>query len=250
MTGMEIQIGIAKTSRFDRPFSQESFETTERPAGGETVVFCDGMSDGLKDKTWSAIFVNKTIGMIAEGHRDSIAIKTISNQIFHEQAGNVEGKLGVISADLSTRTVVTSRCMSTPVYYYQRGVLDEWVNGCRNVGSGKSVSPCVTEIPMEPGTLVVMLSDGAYYAGRDYQRQIDVPSLIQGVIDESSELNARIIADFILAQAIAYDQNKPMDDMSVIVMKIARCNPSHVRRMMFTVPIPDPDDEEFNNLVN
>ena len=67
----------------------------------------------------------------------------------------------MFSTDFESMTIVVSRCADFPVYFYQRGVLDSWHSPAEKIGSSKNMHPSITELPMEPGTTILMLSEGA-----------------------------------------------------------------------------------------
>lgn len=236
---MEIQFGVAKTSCHTREESYETCEFIERPSGGQSLLFCEGFHNDAKGKTASSIIVNKIMAKIAEGQRDSVAIRTVSDQIFRDHVGMLAGSFSMISADFETDTIAVSRCTAAPIYYYQRGMLNIWDHENPQIGSRKDVHPSITEIPFEPGTLIVMPSSGVLKAGELYGWQPDLFTLISDIAEEGSEMNARQIADMILAEAIYADQNKPHDDMAVSVLRVYDSVPNPVRYMHVTIPLSD-----------
>jgi hypothetical protein len=60
--------------------------------------------------------------------------------------------------------------------------------------------------------------------------------VIDSLLDEQSP-NAQEIADTLLAHAVNLDDNRPSDDISVVVLKVTALNGDTVRRMNLRVPI-------------
>ena len=235
---MVIEFGVAKTGRYDIEESDETTEIIERPAGGQTVVYCSGLRNGRKSKILSSVIANKVLEKTAESFKDSSAIKSVSDQVNREYAGEVCGNFCMFSADFETKTIVISRCTDLPVFYYQHGQFNVWDAKTHRIGSGKGIHPTITEIPIEAGTVIVMLSEGILRAGKSSGEKTDITDLILNVVEDSEEMSADQIANFFLGSAVTMDQNKPQDDMTAIVIKVSNNPAAHTRRMLLTSPVP------------
>ena len=235
---MVIEIGAAKCSRFGDADSDETTEIIERPSGGQSVVYCSGKRNGRRSKIISSMIVNRVLEKTAESFRDSTAIKSVSDQIFRDYSGDTSGDLCMISADFESETIVVSRCTRYPVFYYRRGMLNVWNTPAEQVGSDKGLHPSITEIPIEPGTVIVMLSEGILKAGHSTGEEGDIVDLILNIAEESREATADYMAEFFLNRALGLDQDKPHDDMTAIVMKVDVETQFNNRRILMTCPVP------------
>ncbi len=235
---MIIEIGVAKNSRYDSIDSNETTEIIERPSGGQSIVYCSGKRNSAKSKTISSMIVNRILEKTAESFRDSTAIKSVSDQIFRDYSGDSSGDLCMLSADFESETIVVSRCTRFPVYYYRRGNLNAWNTPAEPIGSSKGLHPSITEIPIEPGTVIVMLSEGILNAGQSTGEDGEIVDLILNIAEESSEFTADKMADFFLKQAIRSDMNKPHDDMTALVLKVYNETASLHRSVFMTCPVP------------
>lgn len=235
---MIIELGVAKQGRISSPENDETTEIIERPSGGESIIYCNGKRDGQPCKTISSIIVNRVLEKIAESFRDSTALRAVSDQIFREHSGHICGDLCMISTDFESGTIVISRCTNTPVYFYQRGLFDSWHTNAEQIGAIKGLRPSITEIPIEVGTTIIMLSEGALNAGKNTLEADEVEDLILSTIEESSEFSADRMADFFLNRAITLDSYKPQEDMTVIVVKVCNDSSSCSRRIFLTCPVP------------
>ena len=106
---MEVQIAIAKTTKYGSEESGDTIEVVERPAGGISAVLCDGKNSGHTAKTISSMVVRKVISLLAEGVRDGAAARAASDFLFTEREGKVGVYLNILSADLQTGTLVLTR---------------------------------------------------------------------------------------------------------------------------------------------
>ena len=237
-TAMIIELGVAKQERISSPDNDETTEIIERPSGGESIIYCNGKRDGQPNKTISSIIVNRVLEKVAESFRDSTALRSVSDQIFREHSGHICGDLCMISVDFQSGTIVVSRCTDIPVYFYQRGSFDSWHTTAEQIGSVKGLRPSITEIPLEAGTTLIMLSEGALNAGKNTLEADEVEDLILSTIEESSEFSADRMAEFFLKRAITLDSYSPKEDMTVIVLKVCSDSPSFSRRILLTCPVP------------
>ena len=235
---MFIELGVAKQERVSMPDSDETTEIIERPSGGESIIYCNGKRNGQPNKTISSIIVNRVLEKVSENFRDSTAIKSVSDQIYREHSGHICGDLCMISTDFQSETIVVSRCTNVPVYFYQRGFMDSWHTPAEQIGAVKVLHPSITEIPMEPGTTILMLSEGALNAGKNTMEADEIEDLILSTIEESSEFTADNMAEFFLKRAITLDSYKPQEDMTVIVLKVCSDSPSFSRKIFLTCPVP------------
>ena len=144
----------------------------------------------------------------------------------------------MISADFESETIVVSRCTRFPVFYYQRGILNTWDTEAAPIGSLHGAHPSITEIPLELGSLIIMLSEGILTAGESTGESYDYQDLILNVIEDHNELSADSIAELFLKHALLLDQNKAHDDMTAVVMRVGSQSPIFTRRILMTCPVP------------
>lgn len=216
--------------------SGDTVEVIERPNGGISVVLADGTINGTSNKGISTMVSHRVIGNISEGVRDGAAIRAASSRIFAEHSGNVQANLNVISADLLSNTILISRNSPIPVFIISEGVVDCLSAESEPVGANGAVMPSIVELPVNPGLTVIGFSDGVFQAGRQTEQEIDICTTIEALIEEQ-EPTAQEMADFLLHQAIRRDDNRPKDDMSVVVVTVSHQSADKIRRMNVTMTI-------------
>ncbi len=232
---MEIQIAVAKTSKHGSNESGDTLEIVERPNGGISIVLCDAQTSGHEAKIVSSMVVRKVIGLLAEGVRDGAAARAASDHLFTERNGTVGVYLNILSADLQTRTLVLTRNNPTPIFVAQ-GERVECLSGISQaIGTARNIKPSISEIPLEPGTTVVLYTDGLANAGAAVGG-LDICTGIEAVL-EDQEPTSQMIADTLLTQAIRMDQGRPNDDMSVVVLRVFSREPDQIRRMIVRLPV-------------
>jgi hypothetical protein len=93
------------------------------------------------------------------------AARAAYDYLYTYRAGKVSATLNMLSADTETKTFVVSRNNESPVIVYteQEGLflLDE---PSRCVGVYRNTKPVITELPILPGTIIVVFTDGLRHA--------------------------------------------------------------------------------------
>ncbi len=234
---MEIQIAVAKTSKYAVSESGDTLEVVERPNGGVSIVLSDGQSSGRGAKVVSAMVVHKVISLLADGVRDGAAARAASDLLFTEKNGKVSATLNILSADFQTGTLVITCNNPTPIFISRHGKIDCLSFDTQPIGSSRNIRPAISEFVLECGVTVVMYTDGLVFAGDRYGQDLDICTLLDSLI-EDQDPPPQQIADTLLSQAIRLDQGRPNDDMSVVVLKTAAAETDQIRRMTVRLPVP------------
>ena len=233
---MEIQIAAAKTNKYAVTESGDTLEVVERPNGGLSVVLADGQTSGRGAKAGSMLVVRKVISLLAEGVRDGAAARAASDSLFTEKKGKVSATLNIISVDLHTGTLVLTRNNPTPFYIAHADQVDSITTESSQIGFSINTRPIISEIPVEPGLVIVVCTDGLMHAGSRMGRPMDVCTSLKAML-EDQDPPSQAIADALLAEAINLDEGRPVDDISVVVLKVLKRRGDAVRRMTVRVPI-------------
>ncbi|HNO30588.1 MAG TPA: SpoIIE family protein phosphatase, partial [Anaerolineales bacterium] len=207
-----------------------------RPTGGLSVVLADGQTSGRGAKAISMMVVRKVIGLIAEGVRDGAAARAASDTLFTEKAGKVTSTLNIASVDLHSKTIVLTRNNPAPMYICRGEEIEAHSEESVSLGTSRNVRPLITELGIEPGLTVVMFSDGISHAGERRGQPMEVRQVLLSMLEEQDP-SPQQLADGLLAQAVRLDDNRPADDISVVVLKVSMRAGDEVRRMNVRLPI-------------
>ena len=226
----------------------------ERPHGGLSLVMADGQRSGRPAKAISNLVVRKAISLLGEGVRDGAAARATHDYLYTYRRGKVQATLNIVSVDLQTRTIVLSRNSHCPVVVATPAGLQVLDEPSSPIGVYRGTKPVITELPIEPRTYVVAFTDGIATAGeRSPEGPLDVPRLVAHFLNmapaaddaASSEgapsihPKADALADTILYRALALDEGRPRDDMTVMVVAtLPRSDTDDIRRLAVRYPIP------------
>jgi serine phosphatase RsbU (regulator of sigma subunit) len=233
---MEVQIAVAKVNKYAMSESGDTLEVVERPNGGLSVVLADGQTSGRGAKAVSQMVVRRVIGLLAEGVRDGAAARAASDALFTEKQGKVISTLNIASVDLRSGTLVLTRNNPAPIYICRGELLDVIDEESIPLGTSRNVRPLITEIAIEPGLIIVISTDGLTHAGERRGLPMDVGATIGSVLEDQDPGPQRL-ADSLLAEAVSLDEDRPADDISVVVLKVSARVGDNVRRMSVRLPI-------------
>ena len=233
---MEAHIAVSKIKKYATSDSGDTVEVVERPQGGVSVVLADGQSSGRGAKAVSNLVVRKVIALLAEGVRDGAAARAASDSLYTERNGKVSSTLNIISIDRQTQTMVITRNNPAPVIIALNDEVRMIEETSLPVGLYRNTRPIITEIPLEPGLTVVVYTDGLVHAGERCGESLDVVTCLKVLLEDESP-SPQLIADSLLEQALKLDENRPADDISIVVVSVLHAAGDDVRRMTVRLPI-------------
>lgn len=235
---MDIQFAVAKISKYATSESGDTLEMIERPHGGLSFVLVDGQRSGKSAKAISNVVARKAIQLLAEGVRDGAAARAAHDYLFTYRGGKVSATLNILSVDTNTRTFVISRNNESPVIVYTPTeglfLLDQ-PSLC--VGVQRNTKPNITELPIAEGMVIVVFTDGLRHAGSLSGREAYDPVAAMQVMMADGVIVPRQIADRLLDEAIAQDNGRPRDDISVLVTAVLPDHGNEIRRMDVQLPL-------------
>ena len=238
MPKLMVNVAAAKVAKYATAESGDTLEVIERPRGGLSLVLADGQRSGRAAKAISNIVARKSVSLLAEGVRDGAVARAAHDYLRTMRGGKVSATLSIVSIDLMTETTVISRNSHCPTIVWQRGQLDLLDEPSEPVGIHTWTKPEITELPLAPNTWVVIFTDGVMHAGRRSGTRLDVATLVSEQLS-LEYTTPRTLADAILARAVEYDQNRPVDDISVVVAGVSRMSKDgdRVRRLSVDLPV-------------
>lgn len=235
---MNVHFAVAKVSKYATSESGDTLEMIERPHGGISFVLVDGQRSGRSAKVISNLVARKAIQLLAEGVRDGAAARAAHDYLYTHRQGKVSATLNILSVDATTKTFVISRNNEAPVIVYSpEAGFFQFDEPCRSVGTHRNTKPHIKELPIEIGMIVVVFTDGLRHAGSfSGVDRYDPLAALQRIVAAGMH-NSQEIADTLLAEAMAKDNGRPRDDISVLVAHVIPEQGHEVRRMEVHLPL-------------
>ncbi len=235
---MEIGVAVAKVGKWATSQSGDTLEMVERPQGGFSFVLVDGQQSGRAAKAISNLVARKAISELAEGVRDGAAARAAHDYLYTYRGGKVSATLNILSVDLVTETLVLSRNNPCPTVLVMPGeglrLLDE---PAEPIGTRRRTKPSISEHPLEAGMWAVVYTDGLERAGARSSVVFEVPGAVRELVVRE-EMTAESVADGLLERALALEEGRPRDDISVLALHVSgQPVANNVRHLSLRVPL-------------
>jgi serine phosphatase RsbU (regulator of sigma subunit) len=235
---MHLSFAAAKVNKWAVRESGDTLEMIERPHGGISFVLVDGQSSGYAAKSLATQVVRKVISDLAEGVRDGAAARAANDMLYARRSGKVSATLIILSVESGSQTLLVTRCGNSPVFIRQpAGDVLELDADAPALGFYRHTRPLVEQIDLVPGLLAVACTDGLVHAGGASSQALSIPDEIEALWQRSP--SAQAMADGLLAQALAADGGRAMDDTSILALHVQSGSPEGPRRMTVEMPVPD-----------
>lgn len=234
---MEVEVAVAKASKWATRESGDTLEMVERPRGGLSFVLVDGQRSGRAAKAISNLVARKAIAELAEGVRDGAAARAAHDYLHAYKGGKVSATLNIVSVDLDTGTLVLSRNNPCPtILITPEGEVQLLDEPSRPVGIYLRTRPVITEVDLQSGITVIVYTDGLAHAGENRGGPMDLPAVVAEM--STAGCSARQMADGLLERALALESGRPRDDISILVLRVQPGEGGQVRRLSVQMPIP------------
>ncbi|CAN5679117.1 SpoIIE family protein phosphatase [soil metagenome] len=235
---VRIDIAVAKTHKYASRESGDTVETAERPTGGLSVVMVDGQGSGAAAKSLSMLVSSKALSLLKEGIRDGAVARGTHDFLLAFRHGKVSATLDIVSVDLATSEVLVARNNPAPYVVGRDDEFELMTTVAGPIGVHRHTRPIVDAFPAEAGLCIVVFSDGIAGAGKRSGSTFDPLEYLRQ--HSRTSTTAQEIADGMLMASIAADDDRPADDMSVVVMSLSPTDgkPEPIRRMWVSLPLP------------
>jgi len=234
---MKFTVAVVKTSKYAVSTSGDSAEVVERPLGGLSALVVDGQGSGTSAKILSTALAGRASGLINDGIRDGAVARAVHDWLFAQKHGRVSATLSIISFATDTNTLVITQSGNCPVYVFSPRMFQSFDSPTDPLGFYHFSRPQVNQVDLEPGLLAVTFSDGVMHAGRRQGETLDSKAWYAKIGKlYNSGIAPGIMAENILQDALSLDQNRPNDDMTVVVMAILDSPVDGIRRLQVEFP--------------
>lgn len=233
--GWVVECAIAKTNKHASRESGDTAEIVERPGGGISMIAIDGQGSGRAAKTLSSLLAAKAVALIKDGVRDGAVARAVHDHLFAFRHGQVSATLDIVSVDFRSRSVLVTRNAAAPLVIGRGGLFETAPCVADPIGLFPLNRPAVWELPLEDRLLIVVGTDGIASSGRrSGMADFDVTGSTRDL--NAASVPISILADGILAAAVARDEGRPADDMTVLVLGVRADEAgAPIRRMTATI---------------
>ena len=229
-------MAVSKIGKYATSISGDTLELIERPNGGLSIVLADGQWSGKSAKAISNVVTRKAVSLLADGVRDGPTARAASDYLYTYRSGKVQATLNILSIDLQSQTLVITRNNPAPVILIRSDELEALDQPSSSVGTRLGIRPEITEIPLELGLVAIAFTDGLVHAGDRVGQKLDIMDCVEK-LRVGGTPQPSIWADSLLEQAMTLDQDRPVDDISVVVVATLARTGDSSRRLMACMPL-------------
>jgi serine phosphatase RsbU (regulator of sigma subunit) len=232
---LSIEIAVAKTHKYASRDSGDTAETVERPTGGVSMVLVDGQGSGQAAKSLSMMVSSKAVSLLKEVVREGAIARATHDFLHAYRHGRVSATLDIVSVDLAAKTILVTRNSATPYLVRRNGDVERQESTSGPIGLYRHTRPAIDQYAIEAGLTVVIFSDGIVNAGHRFGQPFDALAFVRDSLPPDAL--AHQLADGVLEAAIAVDQGRPNDDMTVAAVTIVpMADEQPVRTIRVSVP--------------
>lgn len=213
----ETDVGVAAMAKNGDILSGDSYSMVELDNGKFAVAISDGMGNGNRARIESSTALSLLQQLLQAGMNEKLAIKSVNSILLLRSPEEMYATVDLAIIDLYTAETSFMKIGSTPSFI-KRGY-DVIPITAHNLPIGiiEELDIESIHIALQPGDILVMMSDGIYDAP-GYSVNKDL--WIKRTLLEIDSYDPQKIADTLLEKVLFYHNGEIKDDMTVVVTRI------------------------------
>ena len=208
-----VTFGVSSVAKLGNEISGDTHTVTRTDNGKCIIALCDGMGSGDKAEQMSATSISLVESFYRAGF-DNDTILSCVNKLLVGSGNEVFCAVDVVVLDLYNGLADFIKLGACAGLVKNDGKVEIVSGSSLPLGVLEEMKPSITKKALMGGDVVVLLSDGVADCFKD-------PVALARVFADVSLNVPQSIADVILNKALKLCNNKPADDMTVVVAKIA-----------------------------
>ena len=216
---LNIQIGVAKTTKADSPVSGDSNLQTKLDDGKYLLALSDEMGSGPEARKSSKIAIKMLERLLEAGFDKDISIKLINSTLIANLEDDMYATLDIAILDLFKGNLEFIKNGACPTFVKRNKEIQILKSLSLPTGIVENADLTVYDYDLQPGDILVMCTDGIIESNTEY---VNKELWVKYLLEDIQTNDAQQIADLILSEAIDNNYGKQKDDMTVIVAKVSQ----------------------------
>lgn len=216
---LNIQIGVAKTTKQDSNISGDTSVQTKLEDGKYLLAISDGMGSGRKAKKSSKVVISMLENLITSGFDKDTSLKLINSTLNLSSDEDMYATLDMAVLDLYSQNLEFIKNGACPTYVKSRREVQILKSVSLPTGIINDIDLVVYEKDLKDGDIIVMCSDGIIESCTEYTNKA---LWLKFLLEEIQTDDVQKIADIILKEAVDNNYGLPKDDMTVMVAKVTQ----------------------------
>jgi stage II sporulation protein E len=201
----------------------DSFTVAKLKEGKQLIALSDGMGVGEEACRESSAAVRLLEKLLNSGFEPDTVLQTINSVLQLKSNTDMFATLDMILIDLFSAEVDFIKIGSAPSFLKRGKRVGIITSNSLPIGIVDNIEVISEQRSLSPGDIIVLVSDGVVEVNRKQSGEEWICNLLSGL----DETDPQIIAELILAGALALCQGIPRDDMTVIAVKLEVNNSYH-----------------------
>lgn len=209
----EVVFGVSGVAKDGNEVSGDTHSVVTTDNGKCIVALCDGMGSGDKAEKMSATSISLVESFYRAGFDSDVILSSV-NKLLTSSGNEVFCAVDVAVLDVYNGLTDFIK-LGASVGLVKADNKVEIVSGSSlPLGVLEEMTPSITQKALNKGDVIALMSDGVVDCFADVNE-------VASVFEQVSLNVPQSIAEVILSKALKLSQNKPHDDMTVVVAKLA-----------------------------
>ncbi|MFD1395638.1 stage II sporulation protein E [Kroppenstedtia eburnea] len=213
----EVKTGVAGAAKGGHWLSGDSYCYMNVGTGKYAVAISDGMGNGTRAQQESSAALQLLRKLLQSGMKEEKAVETINSILSLRSTDEMFATIDLAMVDLNSAGSRFLKIGSTPGFVKRGNEVMMIAAGNPPLGILHDIDVEPVEFQLQPGDLVVMMTDGIYDAPRHASNK---EACMKRLIAEIKTKDPQGFADCLLEQVIRHHDGEIEDDMTVVVSKV------------------------------
>lgn len=207
---------VKQVRKADSMVSGDSYIVTELKDNSKIIAISDGMGSGAKSKEVSETVISMIEKMGASGFNKQEILEIINKLVKLKESGEISATLDMCAINERDNIFEFIKLGAAPSYIINNGEVLEIKQDSMPMGIVSNIKYTSIEKSVNKGDFVVLISDGAV---TDVNKTVlqDIMSNLKDV----TEINEKNLMDKIMERIVGSQNKIILDDVTVVVCKIA-----------------------------
>jgi len=214
---LQLTTAVARAPKFGSNVSGDSFSFMNNEYGKYMIALSDGMGSGHNAALQSKATLNMLESFLESGFDKDMAINLINSVLVLRSDGDNTCTIDISIVDLFSGDVEFVKIGAAPTYIKSGTGVDIIRSATLPAGILPGIDTELAHRKVENGDMIIMVTDGIIDSLADDESG---ERELMAFIRQLDSLNPQQVADLILSRAKSGCDNKPFDDMTVLVAKV------------------------------
>jgi len=218
----ELKTGAATAAKGGGLVSGDSYCYMNLGTGKYAVALSDGMGNGSRAQEESSAALKLMRRLLQAGMNEDRAVEIVNSILSLRTTDEMFATVDLAMVDLNTAKGRFMKIGSTPGFIKRGKQVFTLSAANPPIGILQEIEVEPIEMQLEPGDLIILMTDGIYDAPRHAANK---DAFMTRVISEIETKDPQDFADCLLEKVVRFHEGQIVDDMTVVVSKVERHAP-------------------------